>query len=553
MTSRIFKSIFLSTISVLIASILLFTFALNNYFATLSMKELANEAELVSQGMAFDADNYLNHLDLNEDYRITWISNDGTVLFDSKVDASKLENHLERDEIKEAYLYGKGESVRTSTTIGKTTLNYAIKLNDGSFIRISNDRETIWLTLLRLITPLLWILIVATLVSYIISKRVSKRIVEPMNHLDLDNPLNNQGYDEIAPLLVRIDHQNKQIKSQMEELTQKKKEFDDITSDMKEGLILIDENGNILSMNHSAKTLLNANDNVLGQHFLSISRNENFAELIKTAEETGNVEKEIELNSKYLHISVSLVETNNSRGYSILIYDVTSEHETEMMRREFTANVSHELKTPLQSIMGSSELLLNNMVKDKDIRSFNERIYKESKRLLSLIDDIIRLSELDEDTTISNSTPINLKEIAEEVKETLTDSAEKHHVTVAYDLQNAPINGNVRLVYEIMYNLVDNAIRYNKENGTVTVKTNTLGNNSILSVSDTGIGIPQEAQNRIYERFYRVDKSHSRSTGGTGLGLSIVKHAVKRCNSEITLTSTLNEGSKFTVTFPKAN
>lgn len=553
MTSRIFKSIFLSTISVLIASILLFTFALNNYFATLSMKELANEAELVSQGMAFDADNYLNHLDLNEDYRITWISDDGTVLFDSKVDASKLENHLERDEIKEAYLYGKGESVRTSTTIGKTTLNYAIKLKDDSFIRISNDRETIWLTLLRLMTPLLWILIVATLVSYIISKRVSKRIVEPMNHLDLDNPLNNQGYDEIAPLLVRIDHQNKQIKSQMEELTQKKKEFDDITSDMKEGLILIDENGNILSMNHSAKTLLNANDNVLGQHFLSISRNENFAELIKTAEETGNVEKEIELNSKYLHISVSLVETNNSRGYSILIYDVTSEHETEMMRREFTANVSHELKTPLQSIMGSSELLLNNMVKDKDIRSFNERIYKESKRLLSLIDDIIRLSELDEDTTISNSTPINLKEIAEEVKETLTDSAEKHHVTVAYDLQDAPINGNVRLVYEIMYNLVDNAIRYNKENGTVTVKTNTLGNNSILSVSDTGIGIPQEAQNRIYERFYRVDKSHSRSTGGTGLGLSIVKHAVKRCNSEITLTSTLNEGSKFTVTFPKAN
>ena len=553
MTSRIFKSIFLSTISVLIASILLFTFALNNYFATLSMKELANEAELVSQGMTLDADNYLNHLDLNEDYRITWISDDGTVLFDSKVDASKLENHLERDEIKEAYLYGKGESVRTSTTIGKTTLNYAIKLNDGSFIRISNDRETIWLTLLRLITPLLWILIVATLVSYIISKRVSKRIVEPMNHLDLDNPLNNQGYDEIAPLLVRIDHQNKQIKSQMEELTQKKKEFDDITSDMKEGLILIDENGNILSMNHSAKTLLNANDNVLGQHFLSISRNENFAELIKTAEETGNVEKEIELNSKYLHISVSLVETNNSRGYSILIYDVTSEHETEMMRREFTANVSHELKTPLQSIMGSSELLLNNMVKDKDIRSFNERIYKESKRLLSLIDDIIRLSELDEDTTISNSTPINLKEIAEEVKETLTDSAEKHHVTVAYDLQDAPINGNVRLVYEIMYNLVDNAIRYNKENGTVTVKTNTLGNNSILSVSDTGIGIPQDAQNRIYERFYRVDKSHSRSTGGTGLGLSIVKHAVKRCNSEITLTSTLNEGSKFTVTFPKAN
>lgn len=553
MTSRIFKSIFLSTISVLIASILLFTFALNNYFATLSMKELANEAELVSQGMTLDADNYLNHLDLNEDYRITWISDDGTVLFDSKVDASKLENHLERDEIKEAYLYGKGESVRTSTTIGKTTLNYAIKLNDGSFIRISNDRETIWLTLLRLITPLLWILIVATLVSYIISKRVSKRIVEPMNHLDLDNPLNNQGYDEIAPLLVRIDHQNKQIKSQMEELTQKKKEFDDITSDMKEGLILIDENGNILSMNHSAKTLLNANDNVLGQHFLSISRNENFAELIKTAEETGNVEKEIELNSKYLHISVSLVETNHSRGYSILIYDVTSEHETEIMRREFTANVSHELKTPLQSIMGSSELLLNNMVKDKDIRSFNERIYKESKRLLSLIDDIIRLSELDEDTTISNSTPINLKEIAEEVKETLTDSAEKHHVTVAYDLQDAPINGNVRLVYEIMYNLVDNAIRYNKENGTVTVKTNTLGNNSILSVSDTGIGIPQDAQNRIYERFYRVDKSHSRSTGGTGLGLSIVKHAVKRCNSEITLTSTLNEGSKFTVTFPKAN
>ncbi len=549
MTNRIFKSVFLSTILVLIGSILLFTFALNSYFASLSMKELANEAELVSKAVTLDSSEYLDSLSVSDSYRITWIDSDGTVLYDSKVDASKLENHLEREEIQQAYLYGRGESTRTSTTLGKKTLNYAIKLSDGSFIRVSNDRETVWLTILRLLTPLLWILIIALLVSYYISRRVSKRIVEPMNHLDLDHPLENQGYDEIAPLLVRIDHQNKQIDAQVEELQQKQKELDDITSDMREGLILMDSNETILSINKSAKELLQVNDNVLGQHILTVSRNEGYTEVIKEAQENGFSEKEIELNKKFLHISVSTVITSNSKGYSILIYDKTSEHETELMRQEFTANVSHELKTPLQSIMGSSELLVNHLVKDEDVPTFNERIFKESKRLLSLIDDIIRLSELDEDTRVE-ATSVNLKEIAEEVKDTLTESANKHHVTVTYDLDDAIVNTNVRLTYEIIYNLVDNAIRYNKENGTVTVSTKTLDNAIVLQVSDTGIGIPESSKNRIFERFYRVDKSHSRETGGTGLGLSIVKHAVMKCNATISLTSEINKGSTFIVTFP---
>ena len=549
MTNRIFKSVFLSTILVLIGSILLFTFALNSYFASLSMKELANEAELVSKAVTLDSSEYLDSLSVSDSYRITWIESDGTVLYDSKVDASKLENHLEREEIQQAYLYGRGESTRTSTTLGKKTLNYAIKLSDGSFIRVSNDRESVWLTILRLLTPLLWILIIALLVSYYISRRVSKRIVEPMNHLDLDHPLENQGYDEIAPLLVRIDHQNKQIDAQVEELQQKQKELDDITSDMREGLILMDNNETILSINKSAKELLQVNDNVLGQHILTVSRDEGYTEVIKEAQEKGFSEKEIELNNKFLHISVSTVITSNSKGYSILIYDKTSEHETELMRQEFTANVSHELKTPLQSIMGSSELLVNHLVKDEDVPTFNERIFKESKRLLSLIDDIIRLSELDEDTRVE-ATSVNLKEIAEEVKDTLTESANKHHVTITYDLDDAIVNTNVRLTYEIIYNLVDNAIRYNKENGTVTVSTKTLDNAIVLQVSDTGIGIPESSKNRIFERFYRVDKSHSRETGGTGLGLSIVKHAVIKCNATISLTSEINKGSTFTVTFP---
>ncbi len=550
MTNRIFKSVFLTTILVLMGSIVLFTLALNSYFASLTMKELANEAELVSEGVALNSSDYLDGLNLTEDYRITWIDSDGTVLYDSKVDASKLENHLERDEIKEAYLYGRGESTRTSTTLGKKTMNYAIKLADGSFLRVSNDRESIWITILRLFTPLLWILIVAFIASYYISKRVSKRIVEPMNHLDLDHPLDSQGYDEIAPLLVRIDHQNKQIDHQVEELKQKQKEFDEITSAMKEGLILIDDQECILSINRSATELLHVNSNVLGQHLISISRDENYTSLIELAKEQGNAEKELELFDKFLHISVSSVEHEKAHGYSILIYDVTAEHDTEIMRKEFTANVSHELKTPLQSIMGSSELLINHLVKDEDIQTFNERIFKESKRLLSLIDDIIRLSELDEDKA-ETSEAINISEIVEEVKETLAESAEKHHVTVDYDLQDAHITANVRLVYEIIYNLIDNAIRYNKENGVVTVKTFEVGTNAILSVSDTGIGIPQDSQARIFERFYRVDKSHSRNTGGTGLGLSIVKHAVQKCNGTITLTSELNKGSIFTVTFNK--
>ncbi len=550
MTNRIFRSVFLSTILVLIGSILLFTFALNSYFANLSMKELANEAELVSEGVALKSYDYLDGLNVSENYRITWIDSDGTVLYDSKVDANQLENHLDREEIQDAYLYGRGESTRTSTTIGRKTLNYAIKLTDGTFLRVSNDRESIWVTLLRLFTPLLWILIVALLVSYYISKRVSKRIVEPMNHLDLDHPLENQGYDEIAPLLVRIDHQNKQIDEQVEELKQKQKEFDELTSSMKEGLILIDENECILSMNHSAAELLHVNTNVLGQHLLSVSRDESYTNLVEIAKKEGSAEKEIELNDKFLHISISSLKNNNAKGYSILIYDVTAEHDTEIMRKEFTANVSHELKTPLQSIMGSSELLINHLVKDEDIDTFYHRIFKESKRLLSLIDDIIRLSQLDEDTPECTEA-INVSEIAQEVKETLSESATKHHVTVNYDLQDAHIKANVRLVYEIIYNLVDNAIRYNKENGSVTVKTFEVGNNSILSVSDTGIGIPQDSEARIFERFYRVDKSHSRETGGTGLGLSIVKHAVKKCNADINLTSELNKGSTFTVTFPK--
>lgn len=552
MTNKIFRSVFFSTILVLIGSIILLTFILNNYFTNISLTELSTEATFVAQGVELDRLEYLESIKSSENYRITWIEADGTVLFDSKVDASKLENHLEREEIQDATQYGEGQSIRKSDTIGVQTLNYAIKLNDGSFIRVSNNRETVYITIFRLFTPFLFILLVAIIVSYYIAQKLAKRIVEPLNHLDLDDPLQNQGYDEIAPLLVKIDHQNKQITEQLQILQQKQKEFDDITSNIKEGLILLDEKENIISINPSAKSYLQIDDEAIGKHIFNACRNEKIINLISTTNESGFGDTYLELNNKNLRISAaSIVANDKLEGISILVYDVTSEYAAEVMRREFTANVSHELKTPLQSIMGSAELLENNLVKEEDHSTFYHRIYSEAKRLLFLIDDIIRLSQLDEDN-VEASEYINVKEIVQEVNEALADTAGKRNIALKYDLKDAYLNANTRLIYEIIYNLVDNAIRYNKENGSVTVSTLSAGDKTIVKVQDTGIGIPEDSQARIFERFYRVDKSHSRNTGGTGLGLSIVKHAIKKCHGEIKLDSVLNEGSTFTVTFPKA-
>lgn len=547
MTNKIFRSVFVSCILVAAMTVGLIVIILNNYFVAIEESQIATQAELTAAGIDAGGKTFLSDLTI-DGYRLTWIDKDGTVLFDSEADAATMENHGDREEVKEAILTGTGKSDRTSQTLATETMYYAKRCTDGTVVRLSVTRNSALLLLLRLLTPLLWIMLAATAVSYITGKKAADRIAEPLNHIDLENPLDNRNVPEIRPLLERLNEQNHQIEEQLERLHQKQKEFITATSSMREGLILLNQNWGILSQNPSAEKLfhLNVDD---PQPFAAIS--DDFRQLIQMAYEGKQNTGIIEQEDRVIRIDASPITSHGVlTGVSILAYDISDEYTAEMQRREFTANVSHELKTPLQSIMGSAELLQNHMVKPEDEADFIERINRESKRLLSLIDDIIRLSQLDENRQMEKD-EINLKDTVKEVFDALQKSAQERNVTVHLDTQDAVVYGNSRLLYEIAYNLMDNAIRYNQNPGSLIVQTYMEKNHPVLKVSDTGIGIPEEAQARIFERFYRVDKSHSKATGGTGLGLSIVKHAVKICGGSIELKSKLGEGSTFLITFPE--
>lgn len=547
MTNKIFRSVFTSCILVAAMTVGLIVMILNNYFVAIEENRIAAQAELASAGISAAGKTYLNDLTI-DGYRLTWIDKDGTVLFDSEADAATMENHGDREEVKEAILTGTGKSDRNSSTLATETMYYAERCSDGTVVRLAVTRNSALLLLVRLLTPLLWIMLAAVAVSYWAGRKAADKIAEPLNHIDLENPLKNQNVEEIRPLLERLDEQNVKINEQMERLHQKQKEFITATSSMREGLILMNTDWHILSQNPAAEKLfhLKTEDD---DAFEAIS--DDFREMIKTAlagEQNSGI---ITQDERILRIDASPITSHGVlTGVSILAYDISDEYTAEMQRKEFTANVSHELKTPLQSIMGSAELLQNHMVKKEDEDRFINRINAESKRLLNLIDDIIRLSQLDENQKMEKD-HIDLKDSVKEAADVLTKSAEEHHVTMHLDLDDAVVYGNSRLLYEIAYNLMDNAIRYNQDPGSVVVSTYTEKGLPVLKVSDTGIGIPEEDQARIFERFYRVDKSHSRATGGTGLGLSIVKHAVKLCRGNIELDSKTGEGTTFTVTFPE--
>lgn len=483
-------------------------------------------------------------------FRLSLISADGKVIYDTREDADTLANHADREEIKEALETGEGHSTRYSSTLLQKTTYIAKKLADGSVLRISSSRETIGVLVFEAMQPILIVIVAALIISAVIAARLSKKIVEPLNSLDLEHPLENKTYDEIAPLLSRINRQHDQIKEQIKALQKKTDEFTQITDNMKEGLVLLDNDGKILSINPAACRLFEADEECIGKDFVSIDRSCEISAAIKRAEESGHSETRTKYSGRIYQFDISRIESDGSaRGSVILFFDMTEQQNAEKMRREFTANVSHELKTPLQGIIGSAELIENGMVRDEDMPRFVGHIRSEAQRLVNLINDIIRLSQLDEGDEMPHER-IGLLSLSQEIAEDLGDAAKKKNVTLSVGGNEAYVFGVSRLLYEVIYNLCDNAIKYNRECGQVDINIDSVGGAAKLTVSDTGIGIAPKHQARIFERFYRVDKSHSKATGGTGLGLSIVKHAVQYHGGTVSIESEENKGTRITVTLP---
>lgn len=545
MKKKLFKNILLSMIVTLTVCMSLMILVLNKNFVKIEIGQLAKEATLASSGVENDGESYLESIN-DPDYRITWLDSAGNVLYDTQVNSATMENHSSREEFKKAMSEGEGSSIRYSSTMLQQNIYYAVKLNDNTVLRVAETYDSVLSLTLRLLTPILWIYILAIAISGFLANYLAKRISKPINEIDLDHPLSKPSYEEIQPLLKRVDSQNKQIKKQMDDLHQKKKEFNSVTDNISEGLILLNKENDVVSINNAARQLFQTEDQNV------ILSTEEIKDLIEKAKQGKEAETILRKDEAIIRVIANPIYSHSVfTGISILAFDVTNTYEAERTRKEFTANVSHELKTPLQTIMGSAELLQNHLVKQDDIPSFYEKIHQESSRMLTLIDDIIRLSQLDESSQVEENT-LRINDSAKEAINSLKESAKKKKIQIQTNLNEAFIKANSRLIYEIIYNLIDNAIRYSNNDSSIEVSTYTDTHHAYLKVKDNGIGIPLEDQSRIFERFYRVDKSHSRATGGTGLGLSIVKHAVKLSHGTIALESELNKGSTFTVTFPKA-
>ena len=549
MTKRIFRATLLVGVAVLIASLALVMGVLYSYFGRVQESQLRDELSLAAVGVEKNGTDYLAELQ-SDQYRITWLRADGVVMYDTQVDAETMENHAQRQEVRQALATGEGESSRYSSTLLQKTVYYAKLLPDGTVLRLSAVRVTAGVLVLNMLQPILLVLAAALILSGVLAGRLARRITEPLNRLDLEHPLENDTYEELAPLLRRMEHQRRQIDQQIGELRQRSEEFDQITGSMNEGLVLLDEAGTILSINPAARRLLDADGDCVGQDFLTVDRDVTMSDALRQAAEQGHSEFRGERNGREYQFDVTRIQTEGrTAGTVLLVFDVTERAFAERNRREFTANVSHELKTPLQGIIGSAELLENGMVKQEDVPRFVGHIRSEAQRLVTLIGDIIRLSQLDEGEPMPTES-VELLAVAREAAENLRSAAEAKRVTVDVTGQPASVSGVRRLLYEIVFNLCDNAIKYNTDGGRVEVEVACEGGTAAVTVRDTGIGIPPEHQSRVFERFYRVDKSHSKASGGTGLGLSIVKHAVQYHHGAIQLKSEVGKGTEIRVTFP---
>ncbi len=551
MTKKIFRSICSVAVCITFAVLAIITGVLYNYFSDIQEQRLDSQAQFIAQAVELNGKDYLSKVS-DKTVRMTWVANDGTVLFDNEANSDKMENHLEREEIKQAMMTGTGTSKRYSKTLMQQQYYSAVRLTDGSVMRLSVKELSWWALILAMIQPIIIVFLVAVLVSFLFAYRLSKKIVEPLNQIDLDAPDNTKVYEELAPLLEKVKIQQKQIKNQQLELEKKRNEFEAATENMSEGIILLNSNGVIISINKTASKLLGISSYCVGKDLLLFSSGVEVQELLRKAENGKHSEIILDIDEVSYHFSATPIFSGEKvTGVALIIFDFTEMEKAEEIRREFTANVSHELRTPLQTIAGSAELLSNGMVSEKDIPQFSQKIYKEAKRLITLVGDIIKLSHLDEENSSIISEKVDLYSVAETTVENLKSVAEKANVSLSLKGEPSIVTGKSQLLSSIMFNLCDNAIKYNKQGGSVEVEVKNFIDCVKLSVSDTGIGIPLDQQSRIFERFYRVDKSRSKDVGGTGLGLSIVKHAAKLHNAEIEVRSTLGEGTTIILTFPK--
>ena len=544
MTSKIFRSTVFVAVAVLLCSLGTVMGVLYNHFTGVQVEQLKDELSLAVAGTEQFGNSFLKNVEADR-FRVTWIDIDGTVLFDSQVDESTMENHADREEIREAFAAGSGSAVRNSSTLTEQTYYEARRLTDGTVLRISANQASAWALMMDLLWPIILIAVLAIGLSLILARRMSKNIVEPLNKLNLEQPLSNNTYEELSPLLRRINQQHLQINAQMRKLQHRTDEFIQITSHMQEGLVVLDKETHIRSINSSAMRIFNAAESCVGYSFFQVNRSNALRQALNDALDHGHGSTVQELDGRAFRFDMSSIQSEGKLlGAVILAVDVTESQNAEQMRREFSANVSHELKTPLQGIIGSAELLESGMVKTKDAPRFVGHIRKEASRLVNLIEDIIRLSQLDEGVDLPNEN-VDMLELAEDVKAILEASAAEKQISILVSGAGFTVTGVRRMLHEVVYNLCDNAIKYNVPGGSVTIHAE----NNRLVVSDTGIGIPAEHKDRIFERFYRVDKSHSKASGGTGLGLSIVKHAVAYHRAEIHLESDPGKGTAITIQF----
>ena len=550
MTKRIFRSIAAVALAVFLAALTLILGVLYSYFSRVQQDQLKAEVTLAAQGIAASGEDFFENLD-NRGYRITWIGADGTVLHDTDSDAASMANHLAREEVAQAMGKGYGQSVRYSETVLERQFYAAKSLPDGTVVRISCAQSSVVSLLLGMAVPILMVILLAMVLSFLLARKVAAKVVEPLNHLDLEEPLANEECDELAPLLHRIAAQQRQLRTQEETLCRRREEFDAVTASMNEGLVLLDSKGRVLSVNGAARRILNLGDAAVGQDLLTLDRSLTVQELLSAALSGRHDEQLLTLEGRSYQVDATPVYYEETvSGAVLLIFDTTEKLGAEQMRREFTANVSHELRTPLHTISGCAELLCSGLVKREDVGQFHHQIYTESQRMIRLVEDIINLSRLDEGAQDMERREVDLYVLAKEAVAALAEPARKAQVAMTLTGESAAVSGIPQLLSGIVTNLCDNAVKYNRPGGSVTVDVAKSAETVTLTVSDTGIGIPPEHQARVFERFYRVDKSRSKAVGGTGLGLSIVKHAAMIHQARIDLTSALGEGTTITIRFP---
>ena len=555
MTRKIFQSIIAVVISVLLLSLALITGVLYNHFETTMLDQLRTTAQFAEQGVEQEGMAYFDSLHA-QNCRVTWIAADGTVKYDNRSNPKTMENHADRQEVREAMENDSGTSVRRSSTLSEHTMYYAKRLSDGTVLRLSMSQRSVLFLMGGMLSPLVFILLAACLLAGVLSYRVSKKIVKPLSEIDLKHPEQVETYDELSPFLQRIAAQNREIDARMAEIRKQQQEFSMITENMSEGLFVVDRNYQILSYNKSAMQIFGMDPRQEHENLLAVNRSEGFRNAVDSALKGRHTQENLELNGRVYQIIANAVcqpdFAEDMVGAVILVLDVTEKEAQEQYRREFTANVSHELKTPLTSISGIAEIIRNGIVKPEDIPHFAGKIYDESQRLITLIGDIIKLSRLDENQVPMERKTVDMLEMARDVVQQLSSVARKSGVTLVANGSHGQVQGVRQVLGEMVYNLCENAVKYNRAGGRVWVDVQQVADHVVLRVKDTGIGIPAAEQGRIFERFYRVDKSHSKAVGGTGLGLSIVKHGAALHHATISVSSEPEQGTEITLTFPAA-